>query len=325
MFSSNFQYHITLLGEPQVGKTCILNQLVRKIFVPKYKPTLETDMEYIHEYNGRTYVCLIVDTAGHREFPAMRRLSITRSNGFLVVFDMTSIESFEKAMQTCQEITSHKVREFINIILVGNKRDLALQQNNNETNNRLTQQATEVVQKFNQDPYIQCRFAKVTASETEEVKALYEQLLDMLDTIHLTKGSHHLTNVYQARNIRARRNNNNNNKLGGNVNTGSMHKTHLSPHIPPSPTTNLLDGRLSKSTCSLASVSSDIDFIDVEAEEQLPEGSENWKRHSLPHMNLTLKEKRQSLPFWKSPSPRTRLNFLNISPRAEKRNQKAGM
>ena len=53
MFSSSFDYRITILGEPQVGKTCILNQIVRKGFNYEYVPTLETDMEYLHEYKGK--------------------------------------------------------------------------------------------------------------------------------------------------------------------------------------------------------------------------------------------------------------------------------
>ena len=53
MFSSSFDYRITILGEPQVGKTCILNQIVRKRFIYDYVPTLETDMEYLHEYKGK--------------------------------------------------------------------------------------------------------------------------------------------------------------------------------------------------------------------------------------------------------------------------------
>ena len=53
MFSSSFDYRITILGEPQVGKTCSLNQIVRKGFNYEYVPTLETDMEYLHEYKGK--------------------------------------------------------------------------------------------------------------------------------------------------------------------------------------------------------------------------------------------------------------------------------
>lgn len=321
MFSSNFQYHITLLGEPQVGKTCILNQLVRKAFFTKYKPTLETDMEYIHEYNGRTYMCLIVDTAGHREFPAMRRLSITRASGFLVVFDLTNNESLEKAKQTCEEIKAHKVKQYINIILVGNKRDLVNQHNSSKDNNfdnnpvNPTEEATTFAEQLNEDPYIQCRYTNVSALETEEVRKLYEQLLDMLDTIHLTKASRHLANAFQTRNIRAKRNNNS----GGIFNGSIMQKNQTTSRksIPPSPTTNLIKRTFSRSARNLLSLSheNELNFsernTDNTAIRDQVSRKNNFKRHSLPmetfhqlNPHPQVNEKRRSLPFWKSTSPR---------------------
>ena len=53
-------------------------------------------------------MCLIVDTAGVREFPAMRRLSIGRSNGFIIVFDLSNEKTFEQAKASVREVLLHK-------------------------------------------------------------------------------------------------------------------------------------------------------------------------------------------------------------------------
>ena len=213
MFSSCFDYRITLLGEPQVGKTCILEQLVRKRIVTQedYVPTLETDMEYQHEYKGTTYMCLIVDTAGVREFPAMRRLSISRANGFIVVFDLSNRDTFEHAKNHMKDVLAQKKdEEHVNIMLVGNKRDLLHVDNNNifmnnsnkKQNKREKRRSIEI---FIEEKKLQegeclpemarhlseeveftnvntsCMFFEVSAYDNQEITHMFENLLDLYD------------------------------------------------------------------------------------------------------------------------------------------------
>lgn len=176
MFSSYFDYRIAILGEPVVGKTSILNQLVWKRFDEEYIATLETDMEYVHEYNGSTYVCLIVDTAGVREFPAMRNLSITRSNGFLIVFDLTNEETFDKAALAVKEVLSYKANKYIKIILVGNKRDLTDQVED------ISEMARDLSIEMEKNSYIHCQYFEVSARDNRQITNMFEKLLDLYDS-----------------------------------------------------------------------------------------------------------------------------------------------
>jgi len=198
MFSTYFQYRIAILGEPQVGKTCILNQLVNKRFDAHYVPTLETDMEYLHEYKGRTYVCLIVDTAGVQEFPAMRRLSITRSNGYLLVFDLTIPKTFEKVKLAVEEVLSYKKEQFVNIILVGNKKDLA---DNSSTSNDISEMARCLCTELDENSFIHCQYFEVCARDNAEITNMFVKLLDLYDAKHLQEGNYLIANTKNRRRL----------------------------------------------------------------------------------------------------------------------------
>ena len=215
MFSSCFNYRVTLLGEPHVGKTCILEQLVHKRIVTQeeYIPTLETDMEYLHEYKGKTYMCLIVDTAGVQDFPAMRRLSISRANSFIVVFDLSKRDTFEHAKDHLKDVLAQKKdEEHVNIMLVGNKRDLLhvndshlFMKNSNKKQNKpeinkivhlytifekeklqggeglpeTARHLSEEVEFTNENT--NCMFFQVSAYNNQEIMHMFENLLDLYD------------------------------------------------------------------------------------------------------------------------------------------------
>ncbi|KAF6203135.1 hypothetical protein GE061_003551 [Apolygus lucorum] len=68
----------------------------------------------------------ILDTCGDLQFPAMRRLSIATAHAFLLVYSITSEESFN-AVQRCFEEVREQRPDFqdIPIVVAGNKVDLA--------------------------------------------------------------------------------------------------------------------------------------------------------------------------------------------------------
>ena len=217
MFSTYFLYRIAILGEPRVGKTSILNQLVNQTFNERYEPTLETDMEYLHEYKGTTYVCLIVDTAGVKEFPAMRHLSMTRSNGFIVVFDLSIEETFDKAKETIDEVLHVKKDQFINIILIGNKNDSISDEN---TASHLNDSARNLRHNLDSNNHINCHYFELSAKSNEQITTMFEKLLDLFDMKHLREGSHLIASLRNRRNrIPLSERNAETSRLSGNVTT----------------------------------------------------------------------------------------------------------
>ncbi|KAI9583538.1 hypothetical protein GQX74_005286 [Glossina fuscipes] len=68
----------------------------------------------------------ILDTSGDMQFPAMRRLSIATAHAFMLVYAITSGQSFQCVKQCFEEIREQRADfQDIPIVIAGNKSDLA--------------------------------------------------------------------------------------------------------------------------------------------------------------------------------------------------------
>jgi len=66
----------------------------------------------------------VLDTAGQEEYSAMREQYMRTGEGFLLVYSITSRQSFEEIMTFQQQILRVKDRDYFPITVVGNKCDL---------------------------------------------------------------------------------------------------------------------------------------------------------------------------------------------------------
>lgn len=66
----------------------------------------------------------VLDTAGQEEYSAMREQYMRTGEGFLLVYSITSRQSFEEIVTFQQQILRVKDKDYFPIILVGNKCDL---------------------------------------------------------------------------------------------------------------------------------------------------------------------------------------------------------
>lgn len=66
----------------------------------------------------------VLDTAGQEEYAAMREQYMRTGEGFLLVYSITSRQSFEEIMTFQQQILRVKDKDYFPIIVVGNKCDL---------------------------------------------------------------------------------------------------------------------------------------------------------------------------------------------------------
>ena len=66
----------------------------------------------------------VLDTAGQEEYSAMREQYMRTGEGFLLVYSITSRQSFEEILTFQQQILRVKDRDYFPIIIVGNKCDL---------------------------------------------------------------------------------------------------------------------------------------------------------------------------------------------------------
>ncbi|XP_053689790.1 GTP-binding protein Di-Ras2 [Sabethes cyaneus] len=122
--NSNVRHKIVVMGAAKVGKSSIITQFLYNSFSPKYKRTIE-EMHHGHFSVGGVNLTLdILDTSGSYEFPAMRALSISSADAFILVYDVTDSVSFEEVKAIREQIHEIKATNAVPIVVVGNKTDL---------------------------------------------------------------------------------------------------------------------------------------------------------------------------------------------------------
>jgi len=121
-----FDFCISVLGSGGVGKTSLLRSFLEQDFNEKHVPTL--DDYYVHRMavDGTHFTVCFVDTAGSYSFPVMRKLALDSSQGFIVVYALDNVASFEEAVHTMEEISAlrENSEDLVPVILVGNKLDI---------------------------------------------------------------------------------------------------------------------------------------------------------------------------------------------------------
>jgi GTPase KRas protein len=84
---------ITICGDGGCGKSSITLRLVRSQWTHEYDPTIEDSYSITRRIDGQTYHLSLTDTAGQEEYRGMWASSNLRSDAFLLVYDITNLES----------------------------------------------------------------------------------------------------------------------------------------------------------------------------------------------------------------------------------------
>lgn len=121
----NVRHKIVVMGAAKVGKSSIISQFLYGTFSPKYKRTVEEMHHGDFNVAGVHLTLDILDTSGAFEFPAMRALSISSADAFILVYDVTDNSTFEEARAIRDQIHEAKATTNVPIVVVGNKIDLA--------------------------------------------------------------------------------------------------------------------------------------------------------------------------------------------------------
>lgn len=94
------------MGSAFVGKTQIVSQFLYDKFSSRYRQTIEELHRGEYELPDESSLTLdILDTSGAFAFPAMRDLSISTSNAFILVFSIDCEESWNEVKRLREKVS----------------------------------------------------------------------------------------------------------------------------------------------------------------------------------------------------------------------------
>lgn len=144
------KYKIVFLGDQSVGKTTLISQITNRETDESYHPTIGIDFTATKLNLDGNVVCLqFWDTAGQERFNSLIP-NYTRSSFVAVVlFDLNSMGSFESLDHWIKDLVLiNDPDRLINIVIVGNKKDLVKDKEREEIKIRAIEKAKEYKGKY---------------------------------------------------------------------------------------------------------------------------------------------------------------------------------
>jgi len=118
------EYKLVIVGAGGVGKSSLTTQLIQNHFLDEYDPTIEDSYKKEIVIDKETCLLNILDTAGQKEYSAMREQYMRTGEGFLLVFSIDNVKSYEDILQYREHIKKVQDKTKVPMVLVGNKCDL---------------------------------------------------------------------------------------------------------------------------------------------------------------------------------------------------------
>jgi small GTP-binding protein len=115
---------ILVIGESAVGKSCLLLRYTDNKFQETFLTTIGVDFKTkFIEIEGVKVKLQIWDTAGQEKFRTITKAYYRGAHGILLVYDVTSAESFNQTGQWMRSIQENMTDPVV-VVFVGNKCDM---------------------------------------------------------------------------------------------------------------------------------------------------------------------------------------------------------
>ena len=118
------KYKLIFLGDQSVGKSCILERFMNDTFTEEYQGTIALDFQSKKvQIDNQNIRLLIYDNSGQEKFKSLIPMYTRDPNIILLVYDVTSKDSFLHLSDWLRDLTNVEKEEVI-FAVVGNKTDL---------------------------------------------------------------------------------------------------------------------------------------------------------------------------------------------------------
>jgi small GTP-binding protein len=116
---------LVILGKSLVGKSALTFRFINAQFPKDHDTTIEDSYKVKMNIGGTNCLLEILDTAGQDDYQSMLDTWINFGSGFLLVYSIDDLESYEEVKKKYEKVALMKSREIFSCILVGNKCDLS--------------------------------------------------------------------------------------------------------------------------------------------------------------------------------------------------------
>ena len=120
----DFYMKLVVLGKSLVGKSALTFRFINDQFPKDHDTTIEDQYKTTTNIDGYQVKLEILDTAGQDDYQSMLDTWINYGSGFLLVYSIDDMESFEEIKKKFDKLVLLKGKEIYSCIIVGNKCDL---------------------------------------------------------------------------------------------------------------------------------------------------------------------------------------------------------
>ncbi len=163
---------LTVLGDPAVGKTSLIDKYITGSFKTNYQPTLGVNIltkDIKLEKENSVIRLLLWDLAGQSKYELTRQMFFQGSSGSLLVYDLTRSSTFERISSKWLEDFKKYAKKDGVYILIGNKLDLKdLIQVSSEEGKKLSKEIKAV------------DFIETSAKDGENVENAFRKLVSYI-------------------------------------------------------------------------------------------------------------------------------------------------
>lgn len=169
IFEYNYWFKLQLVGDPGVGKSCLLLRFAENTYTENYISTIGVDFKIRSISIGKddkTAKLQIWDCAGQGEFRSVSSKYSRGVHGIVLLFDLTDQVSFNNIKKHLEKIWPN-AGSGVQIILVGTKSDL--------NKKRLIDYATaiEYAESLSQQYSPDCKYIETSAKDNHNVEELF--------------------------------------------------------------------------------------------------------------------------------------------------------